>query len=381
MHKRLLPLALPCLALLAACTEKPPQSSAGQPFVDEWEVVAEGPADTLKFLSIGDRETMDNFANRGDVEVIFEAGATTVKVEMQRFTITSDAEAAEEAFGRMQYWGYNASTAAKMDPENPDDMALICFTGENDSCYVRAYYDGQIQPRRDGANFRVTLPAGWNGDLEIVTSDNIFDGIEKYPDRSDVTVTGLSGTLLVDLDSGNVNVKLDPNIEHYAGCASNDICETGDDAAMPPFGPFDPACGCTDPSFVTIENGPGQASNITIDVPLVSGVTGEPRWYDVKLENEGDFSGSSDFVCQATIDCDTFGAGCAINPDFSGIEYKEWAAINYPGEPAIPGTGMQINAVSKSCANISYLDDAESYMLEMFPEEQRGNLRVCSGCL
>jgi hypothetical protein len=379
MNKRLLPLALPCLALLTACPGGgPPTPGAGQPFVDDWELVAEGPADALGFLSIGDRVTMDNFANRGDVEVIFDPAATTVKIEMQRFTIASSQEAAEGQFERMQYWGYNSSNAAQMDPTNPDDMALICFTGENDACYVRAYYDGQIQPQRDGANFRVTIPAGWDGDLEITTEDNIFEGTETYPDRSDVSVMGLSGTLLVDLDSGNVEVKLDPAIDHYAGCGNNDACEMGDPDAM--VDPFDPACGCTDPTFVTIENGTGQASNVTVDVPLVSAVTGDPRWYNIKLENEGSFSGSDDFVCTATIDCTAFGAGCIVDPNFPEA-YKEWAEVNYPGGTAVPGTGIQINGTSKDCANITYLEDPLDYELEMFPEEQRGNLTVCSGCL
>lgn len=384
MNKRLLSLALlPSLALLTACPEPPPTTPEDRKaYVDDWETVAEGPVDALTKISIGDRLTTDNYANRGDVEVIFDAAATGAKVEMQRFTIANSQEVADAAFLRMQYWGYDSSTPGVFDPENnPDDAAILCFAPETTACYIRAYYEGQAQPVRDGANFRVTLPAGWDGDLEIVTSDNLNEGIETYPDRGDVTVTGLSGTLNVDLDSGNVAVKVDPTIEHYAGCASNEVCETGNPDADPAFGPFDPACGCTDPTFITISNGPGQASNMTIDVPTTSAVTGEPRWYDVRLENEGTFSASDEFVCQAQIDCDAFGAGCLINPDFADIEYKEWAAINYPGDPAIPATGIQINATSAACANIAYLEDPTDYDLEEFPQEQRGNLRVCSGCL
>ncbi len=381
MTKRLIPL-LPCLALLTACPTPPPTTSdSRQPFIDEWRTVAEGPADLLTKLSIGDQLTSDNFANRGDVDVIFSPDATTVKVEMQRFTIANDQELADAAFGRMQYWGYNSSSAAVLDPTNPDDMALLCFTGENDQCYIRAYYDGLSQPVRDGANFRVTLPAGWNGDLEITTEDNINDGVENYPDRSDITVMGLTGTLLVELDSGNVEVKVDPEIEHYAGCAANDVCEAGDPAAMPAILPFDPTCGCTDPTFITVENSTGRSSTITIDVPTTSSVTGDPRWYDIKLENEGMFSAGDPDICQATIDCETFGAGCVINPDFADLEYKEWAQVNFPGAPAIDGTGIQINAKSQACDFITYLEDPEDYNLDEFPEERRGALRVCSGCL
>jgi hypothetical protein len=384
MNKRLLSLALlPSLALLTACPAPPPTTSEDRkPYIYEWETVAEGPVDAITKISIGDRITTDNYANRGDVEVIFDAAATSAKIEMQRFTIANDQELADAAFLKMQYWGYDSSTPAIYDPENnPEDAAILCFAPDTTSCYIRAYYEGQSQPVRDGANFRVTLPAGWNGDLEITTSDNLNEGIETYPDRGDVTVMGLSGTLSVDLDSGNVVVKVDPTIEHYAGCGANDICETGDADAVPPVGPFDPACGCTDPTFIKVANGPGQASNVTIDVPTVSAVNGAPRWYDAKLENEGDFTGNDEFVCTAKIDCEDFGAGCVINPDFADIPYKEWATLNYPGDPAIPSTGIQINVTSKACANVAYLEDPTDYDLEEFPLEQRGNLEVCSGCL
>lgn len=374
MTKRSLLFALPCL--LTACPTPPPTGGDRAPYVDEWELVDEGPATELRKLSIGGRISSDNFANRGDVEVIYDPAATTIRVEMQRFTIASSAESAEEAFASMSYWGYDSAT-----PSASPDPALACFLPENDACYIRNYYDGMTQPIRDGVNFRVTIPAGWDGDLVVGTSDNLGEGIETYPDRSDVSVDGLAGTLEVDLDSGNLEVRVDPNIDHYAGCSANDACETGDAGAMPPVGPFDPMCGCSDPTFITVENGPGQASNITIDVPAASHVTENGRWYDVRLENTGDFSSSADFECTATIRCEEFGAGCVINPDFTAIGYKEWAEINYPGDPAIPGTGIQVNATSQGCANITYLEDPLDYDLDTWPEEKRGDLLVCSGCL
>ena len=52
-------------------------------------------------------------------------------------------------------------------------------------------------------------------------------------------------------------------IQHFAGCSDNDVCEAGDPLAEMPFGPFDPMCGCLEPTFIGVENRPGQASNIT----------------------------------------------------------------------------------------------------------------------
>ena len=105
-----------------------------------------------------------------------------------------------------------------------------------------------------------------------------------------------------DATTEDLEVRVDPNVDHYAGCSANDACETGDPSADPPVGPFDPMCGCADPTFITVENGPGQASNITIDVPTTSHVTEAGRWYDVRLENTGDFSSSAETATDYAIE-------------------------------------------------------------------------------
>lgn len=128
------------------CSNPPPVTGEDRAaHVDEWRTEAELPADQFTFLSIGDRETSDNFANRGDVEVLYVDGATSIKIEMQRFTIANDPADVDEAFGRMHYWGYDKST-----PEKPSDAIAedLCTNPEISSCYIRAYYDGQLQPVR-----------------------------------------------------------------------------------------------------------------------------------------------------------------------------------------------------------------------------------------
>ncbi len=368
MNKRLLPpsLLLCAAALLGACNDDngPGVGKGNEPYVDEWETVLEVPAANLadlNLLSIGDNGTSDNFENRGDVEVRYDPAAPALKIEIQRFTVAKSDSLAQEAYDRMHPWIYDLATAAKPTPDMDEDL---CFLDGSTSCYFRVYYDGLQQPIRDGANIRVTIPAGWDGALDIVTEDNLAEGAGVYPDRSDVKVYNLAGTLSVSLDSGNVEVSLDPEIAHYAGCAASMTCEE--------MG-YDPQCGCTDPSFVTIENGPGQASNITIDVPT-------DNWYDVILENRGTFSAGAQDACQAVIDCESF-ANCAIDPDYATIPWQERAAINYPGEPAIEGTGIRINAISNDCAFIDYTEGPDDFEAEVFPNEQRGHLRLCTGCV
>lgn len=350
---------------VAGCSETTPTEEDRAPYVDDWRTEAELPADQFTYLSIGDRETSDNFANRGDVEVRYVDGANSIKIEMQRFTVANSPDDVDETFGRMQYWGYNKSS-----PEKPSDKIapdLCTANADISSCYIRAYYDGQLQPVRDGANFRITVPAGWDGDIDITTSDNLEEGIDIYPDRGDVIVDGLNGNLSVDLDSGNVEVRVDPNILHYASCSAeaNMTCEDMDYAM---------GCGCSEPTNIDIKNGNAQASNITVDVGNAD------NWYTMILENRGMFSSSDDFVCNATIDCDSF-ADCNIDSAYANIAYQERAEVNYPGMPAVEGTGIRIELISESCGNIKYVDGIEDYGLEDLPEEKRGELRVCVGCL
>lgn len=350
--------------LLAACPtdDTPPIDAGREPYVDDWRVEMSGPAAQIESLSIGDRLANDNFANRGDIEVRYVEGTDQITIEMQRFTIAKNQEDADAAFDRMKFWAYDISSPA---PPEPDDAADACWAPDVTGCYVRNYYEGQLQPVRDGVNFRVTIPVGWDGDLELTTEDNLEEGIETYPDRSDIIVDGLAGNLLVDMDSGNIQVRMDPETDHFAGCAANDDC-----VAMG----YMMGCGCSEPTNVSIGNKSGQASNVTVDVGNAN------AWYTMILENRGTFSSSDEFVCTATIECSAFGV-CEIDPDYAAIEYQERAEVNYPGEPAIAGAGMRIALVSEACANINYVERPEDYGADEFPLEKRGDLNVCVGCL
>ena len=368
MIKRLLPPALLLCSTvpLAACPsdDGPSVGEGREPYVDDWEMVASGPAAQLTTLSIGDRLAQDNYANRGDIEVRYVSGTDQVTIEMQRFTIAKNEEDAAAAFGRMKFWGYDLSSP---EPPAEDNADRLCWAPDTSSCYARVYYEGMIQPTRDGANFRVTIPVGWEGNLALTTSDNLGEGIDSYPDRSDVLVDGLAGDLAVDMDSGNLQVKMDPNTKHYALCPTNDECV----AAGHEMG-----CGCNEPTNISVENGTGQSSNMTVDV------SNPDSWYTVILENRGSFSSGSDFVCNATIDCSAFNQdACVIDPDYASMDAQERAEINYPGVPAINGAGIRVQLVSDDCANIRYVTGVDDFEAESFPEEKRGELLFCVGCL
>jgi hypothetical protein len=322
-----------------------------EPYVDEWVMEMAGPAAQIENLSIGDRLTGDNFANRGDIEVRYVTGTDQITIFMQRFTIARDEEDAEASFDRMKFWAYDIATPA---PPTPADAPHGCWQPDVTGCYVRNYYEGQLQPVRDGVNFRVEIPVGWDGDLILTTEDNLGEGIDTYPDRSDIIVDGLAGNLLVDMDSGNISVRMDPETEHFAGCPATD--------------------DCSEPTNVSIANKAGQSSNITVDVGNAD------AWYTMILENKGTFSAGDEFVCEATIDCAPFDT-CEIDPIYADVPYQERAEINYPGDPASNGAGMHIALTSDACNNITYTRGPEDYDIGEFQTEKRGDIDVCVGCL
>jgi hypothetical protein len=324
-----------------------------RPFRDEWREELVLPAAELRHLVVGGPLTLDNFANRGDIQIHYDDDSSEVRVELQRFTIASDLDDATEAFGRMSVWAYDLESV-----ERPSDeiMQSACGVGEGDFCHLRVYYDGLFQPVRDGANIRVTLPRGWEGELELETEDNLEE--EDYPDRGDVLVDGLAGRLAVRLDSGRARVRLDPTHAHYPGCAYDDLCVmTG----------FAPDCGCTDFSSIRIEARSGRAADILVDVPV-------DNWYAAELDND-DLALA--LGCVVDVDCDAF-PSCELDPDVL-TDARRQASINYPGPPALQDLGIQIELHSGACSMIDHADSPDDY-IEGPATEVRGNVRLCSGC-
>ena len=365
MTKRLLSptlLTLATLTVLASCTPPDDGPATRLPYVDDWETVATLPAAQFDLISIGDRVSSDNFANRGDIEVRYE-GSDAIIIEMQRFTVAADEVEADENFDRMQYWGYALSSPSQPSDDNFEDQCINPDPDVVDRCYIRAYYDGLFQPSRDGANFRVTLPVGWDGDLFLVTSDNLEEGIDTYPDRGDIIVDGLNGNLEVDMDSGNIDVRMDPNIAHYAGCGNSQACEDSG---------HEMGCGCSVPTNVIIKNNNGQSSNITVDVGDAS------NWYTMLLANNATITDES-FICEATIDCSEY-SSCTLDEAYTGDPQQERAEINYP-EGAAEGAGIRIDLTSDGCSNVKYVNGPDDHGSESLPEEKRGEVMVCVGCL
>jgi hypothetical protein len=354
------------LLLAACCPDSPPDSadstetgldepiSGRGPYRDIWREELVLPAAALWRLIVGGRLTNDNFANRGDIEILHVEGNTQIVVQLQRFTFASSAEQAEDAFARMSLWAYALAEVQRPDEAIASDA---CGSSEADHCQLRTYYDGLFQPSRDGANMRVILPRGWTGELELVTEDNLLEG--DYSDRGDVLVDGLAGKLSVELDSGRARVRLDSSYEHYPGCPANDSCvEAG----------MGPDCGCSEFGYVRIEARDGQAADIVVDVP-------SQNYYSAMLHNDDP---QLELGCSVEIDCESF-PDCALDPDFEDAVSIEQAAINDPGPPAVAGSGIHVDLHSGACAMIDHAEAPVDW-IEGEATEVRGSIRLCSGC-
>jgi len=331
------------------------------PFEDEWREVANMPfpLDTVRTISIGGRESNDNFANRGDIEVLFDQDGETIIVEMRKYAMQGDQAEADAAFEKLQLWAYsstgNPEKPGQMDPE--DD----CTQGWQDGCKIRVYYDGLSQPVRSGADLRVHLPKDYRYTLNVETEDNTSE--DAYKQRGDITVKDLCGSATLRMENGVAKVRMCAGLEEGPTCTSDQIsaCEDMN---------WDANCGCTDFGQLKISSLDPFAGNITVDFPA-------GLWANVAMENT--VAGSE---CLASFENCT-GGDCVLDQSPENLA-KGKAEYNYPGEPATPGVGYAFNLEANGCETVFYVDDPDDYVadaMDSSKSELRGNLNVCTGCL
>lgn len=322
-----------------------------RPFRDAWREELVLPADGLRRLILGGVAVADNFSNRSDIEVRYVADSSEIVVELQRFTVARDEQDAEAAFARMSLWAFSLEQAQRPDASI---APLACDVSGVELCQIRNYYEGQLQPVRDGVNLRVSLPAGWDGALELATEDNLVES--DYPDRGDVRVDGLAGPLTVTLDSGRVALRLADDIGPFPGCALEQECVAGGLA---------PDCGCSEFAQIEITARVDAAASITVDVPANSS-------YVATLETD---VMAAALGCELELDCASFTTCVA---DESPGLVRAW--INRPGPPALADAGIRIDLRAGRCASIDHADQPLDRLAGP-ASELRGDLRLCSGCL
>ncbi len=378
--------ALALLVGVTGCPEPPNTGGDRSPYRDEWQTVADqdfihigadGVAQIFT-MTIGGRESNDNFANRGDVIVNFDGPANHILVEMRRFTFSPSQESADDDFDALSLWAFTSSLGRPQDQDAEDDCIA---SGWQNDCEVRVYYDGLSQLRRSGADLRVTLPPDYRQRLTVITQDNVED--EDYLNRGNVCVSNLFASADIETESGNVWVQLARDAYPAPKCTPEQItaCEewTNEDEMMNPVpAPWDPACNCIaqvgEFGLLSIDNRDETSSDIIVDVPAT-------LWTSINAQNKGESQEEAGEHCEAVVTVPNAEA------DDTGNDFP-WQAkynANYPGEPAIKGAGFTVQASSNACGPVASTESPADFVGTGNGDEQasseRGNIEVCSDCI
>ncbi|HWB82440.1 MAG TPA: hypothetical protein VG755_46075 [Nannocystaceae bacterium] len=360
------------------------------PFRDQWKTIHKGRFDVLdddgnpaiSDLTIGLGLGYDkNFTNRGDVIVQFDGPPDTIEIELRRFTFACSEDDAADDFAKLQLWAYNASLGAPLKPDEMDDTHRCGGSDEDglpdpwlDDCGVYVYYEGLQQLMRAGADIRVTLPPDYRQRVAISTGDDVAE--DSYPNRGNVCVSGLDGTLDVDIGSGLAFVSLAPGASPMPACPEQlrEECESFDDPATEGPDAWALGCGCIaqgyDFGHVKIASRAPSPSTMIVDAPA-------ELWTHFSAENNGvnELAGKH---CTATI---------------AGFDQVEWMG-NDPAQPwkrsgwlnqpsAAPPTGFGVTLASLGCDPVASVESPDDWDADEDDPaaELRGDLTLCTGCL
>lgn len=377
-----LTLASLLVALAAGCgddTNNPTPTGDQIPRESEWETVVNGlpfPLDgdgKITTLTVGRKEYAENYANRGNIEVLYDHDDPTITIDVRRYIFGDEIDANGDesgmlgAFQRLSLWAYvNSGNPSKPSERDPaDDCTKDTW---KDGCQILAYYDGKSQPARSGMDFRVHLPKGYRGKLFVNTEDNTNEG--TYPRRGNLTIDGLCSGGDIRLEAGWAKIKMCRDLVPTPLCAAADLktCNEWPDGSGSEAWSKDCPCGGGDLfGQLTIIAPQPWASNITVDVPTTT-------WVNTTLRNT---SVMKPHECKPVIDCPM--GVCATDMD---DEYTAHAEYNYPSMSAPQGAGFNITVESGGCTVIPFIDAPDAWMKDKpAPEELRGNLKVCTDCL
>lgn len=375
---------------------KDPTGGDLRPFRTDWvaEVDMEFPylsadgVEQISSITIGGRESSDNFANRGDVIVNFDGPPNRIKIEVRRFTMAKNEAMAMENFAKLQLWAF---TGSSLRPPSQLDAANDCTKGEawQNDCEVRIYFDGLTQIARSGADLRVTLPANYRRTIRVVTEDNVAD--DDYHNRGNVCVENLAGTADIDVESALVFVTLADEITPMPQCESYAIengedpkafieeCDQAVDAEGNPA-PWNPMCTCMaqvgDFGRVRVTSQGSDATDITVDVP-------DGLWTRVIAENQGMMQMKAGEHCTATVTMNNYVVDDTIGGESGRDPWRNLGTANYPGMPAVNGAGYSLQVTSANCAPVSATESPEDFDPAAEDQEsaERGNIQVCTDCI
>lgn len=364
------------------CGGDPNSTNEERPFRGEWELArqfefvhtADDGTPLISDLSIGGRGG-DNFANRGDVIVLFDGPPNQMTVEMRKFGSATTEESALRQLGLLSLWTYEGGLAAPgfKDPEEE------CTDVWRSGCSIRVYEDGASQRQVSGADLRITLPPDFRGLVNVETEDN--SSVSDYLNRGDVCIQDLPGSAEVNMESGRVWVRLASDINPTPTCDAAEVaaCEawtTIDADGETIEQPWAPECPCFSSGHafgrVVVESRDVDAMEAIVDVP-------EMLWAAFLLENR--LVDASDRTCVAEVSIPED----ALTLNESDSDAKVSGENHYPGRPAVGGAGYRVSVRSGTCGPVAHTESPDDYVGpgqgDLQPSERRGALEVCTDCL
>jgi hypothetical protein len=357
-------------------TEELPWETKWTTVVDQLPFPLDGDG-KIGTISVGRRESDGNYANRGNIEVLFDLDQPVITIEMKIYDFSDDVTfngdasmdpPVEGTKARMSLWAYVGGTPGTPDSKDPaDDCTKDTWKS---GCAIGVYYDGKAQPVRAGADLRVHLPKAYRGKLTVETEDNLAE--TTFPRLGNITIDGLCSSADVTLSSGTANIKMCRDLQVAPTCpdAQIQMCETFKDENGDPAA-WSSACPCSPDLYgqVKITSRKPFPANITVDVPTTT-------WMNVTASND---SPDKPNDCKPSLESCTAAANCT---PVQNNEYSVSGEFNYPSPAAAMGAGFNLTVLSAGCAPVKYFDKASDWSVDAEPkEEDHGYVKVCTGCL
>jgi hypothetical protein len=331
-------------------------------------------------------EYSGNFANRGNIEVNFDQRRRHDQRSRCKVYDFSDEITANGDPDETRTSSRAPSTACRCGPTTSAPATPQADRGRprrpEDDCTLGTWkrrlqrlrlLRRPVQPVRAGADFRVHLPKAYRGELNVQTEDN--ESESTYPRLGNVTITGdgdagwcSSGS--VKMSAGIGKIKLCRGLTPAPLCseAQIDDCENfqvdGEPAA------WHPDCMCKAMQFgqIRIESLKPWAANITVDMP-------DTTWLNATVANQSEDKPND---CKPVVD--NCKEGRCVFKDNG--EYNKAAEFNYPSAAAPSGAGFNLTVLSAGCTDVDYFKDPDDWAKDASPVvEERGYLKVCTGCL
>ena len=357
---RFIPLAL-LVSFIPGCDVEPIPIS---PFVDDWQTeetiqlpfTTDGGYD-VSTLRIGGTAVEENFFNRGDVVVVYDADPGEMTIEARRFAHARDEDGANDIFGRLQLWLSDGDFAHPS--QVPDLGESGCYVGMwRDGCGIRTWYDGLIQPQQSGMDLRVHLPADFLANVIVTTEDNIL--ADDYRNRGNVCLWDAPASATIELASGQALVKMAGDLKATPTCADEDFaaCEAADWASD---------CPCRlqghAPSVVKVL---GATADVAVSLPS---------------------SAFANLIAENQQGEPTPGDHCFARIDVPGADLDEgsfdWKQTGVNGPRGAIAAAMSVSAFSKKCDPVHFVESPEVFSRgsEGPLDPRRGDITICDGCI